>query len=67
MSENKLFWNQNIKIEYEYIKYLINEEEKAAGVIGFREIQQHIFIPRSIKIGPKEYNVTSILLQKFTN
>lgn len=65
MSENKLVGNQNIRVEYDNIIYLINEEENTAGVIGFREIQQHIVIPRSIKRGTKEYNITSILPKAF--
>ena len=56
---------ENKLIKYDNIKYLINEEENASGVIECKENLRQIHIPRSIKHGTKEFNITSIMENAF--
>ena len=71
MSEKQqlVFQNQNEEenkiIEYDNIKYLINEEENTAGIIGCEKNLQQVHIPRSIKQGTKEFNITRIMGNAF--
>ena len=49
------------------IIYLINEEEKTAGVFSSLSKDEDIFIPRSIEYGNEEYIVTRIIRGSFQN
>ena len=65
MSVNHPLETQNKTVNYDNINYLINEVENTAGVIDCEQSLNKIIIPRSIKQGSKEYEVTSILDNAF--
>ena len=66
MSSNGHKKIENLIIEQECIKYLINEEDKTAGVIGCcDEIWSTLFIPCYINYQSNKYYVTSILKNAF--
>ena len=65
MSEKQPFKIQNKRIEHGNIIYCINEEENEAIVIDCKDNSNKITIPRSIKIGSKEYQITSIIDNAF--
>ena len=60
MSKKSPFKNQDKRVEYDNIIYLINTEENTAGVISLKGKDRHIIIPCSINHESKEYYVTSI-------
>ena len=63
MSENQGLesQDQNKIIEYDNVKYLLNEKENTAGIIEYKFELQQIHIPATIKKETKEFNVTRIM------
>ena len=55
------FENQDKRVEYDDIIYLINPDENTASVIGIKENVHKVNIPTSINHKSKEYNVISII------
>lgn len=56
-----------IKVNQNYLIYLLNEDDKTASVIGSESTQPDIIIPRCVYHGTQEYIVTSISENSFNN
>ena len=66
MTENQQDY-KNITIEKSGLLYTLNKNDKVAGVIGFKNENESIIIPRMILHESIEYIVTSIMQSAFQN
>lgn len=58
---------QGIKVEEDGIVYLINKEEKTAGVYKTNTEEQSVIIPRSLQYEGQEYIITRIMKDSFNS